>query len=61
MAVILGYGLGTLILALGFVWGIMSYQRRNRANEPVTDAATRTLYKNPDGYDEQAHREKLQR
>ena len=60
MAVILGYGLGTLILAAAFVWGIMSYRRRNRANAPVTEEATRDLYKDADGYEERSHRQNLQ-
>jgi hypothetical protein len=44
------YGLGVLALAAGLVWGVMQVRRRNRANDPLTDAATREEYDNPQEY-----------
>lgn len=41
---------GAVILAAALVWGVMSYNRRNRANDPVTEEATRELYANTDTY-----------
>ena len=55
MAVILGYGLGTLILTAALAWGILSYQRRNKANAPITEKATQELYQHPERYEAQSH------
>lgn len=44
------YGLGALVLLIAIVWGVMQNTKRNRANDPVTEAATRESYKNPEGY-----------
>ena len=46
----LAYGVGALVLLAAIVWGVMQNSRRNRANDAVTEAATRESYKNPDGY-----------
>ena len=45
------YGLGALALLAGLVWGITQYKRRNRANDPLTEAATRAEYDPPDTYE----------
>jgi hypothetical protein len=45
------YGLGALALLAGLVWGITQYKRRNRANDPLTEAATRAEYDHPDTYE----------
>jgi hypothetical protein len=42
------YGLGALALAAALVWGLTQYRRRNRANDPITEAATRDEYDHPD-------------
>ncbi len=41
---------GAVLLGAALVYGTMSYSRRNRANEPVTEKATRELYANTDTY-----------
>lgn len=41
---------GAVILLVALAWGVLSYNRRNRANEPVTENATRELYANTDTY-----------
>jgi hypothetical protein len=55
------YGLGALLLLAALVWGITQYRRRNRANDPVTEQATRAEYDHPDTYDreEQAFRDRV--
>ena len=45
------YGLGALALLAALVWGMTQYKRRNRANDPVTEAATRAEYDHPETYD----------
>ncbi len=50
MGIEIGYAIGALILALAFAYGGMQYRRRNRANIPVTEQATRQLYANEDQY-----------
>ena len=47
------YSLGALVLLAAIVWGVMQNSKRNRANDPVTEAATRASYKDPEGYDEE--------
>lgn len=41
---------GAVVLGAALVFGIVSYNRRNRANEPITDEATRELYADTDTY-----------
>lgn len=48
----LGFFVGAVILLVAIVWGVMAYNRRNRANEPVTEEATRQLYANTDTFGE---------
>jgi hypothetical protein len=57
------YGLGALVLLAALVWGITQYKTRNRANDAVTEAATREEYDHPDTYgqDQQAFRDQLRR
>ena len=47
------YSLGALVLLAAIVWGVTQNSRRNRANDPITEAATRESYKNPEGYKEE--------
>jgi hypothetical protein len=42
------YGAGALVLLLGLAWGVWRYNRRDRANDPVTEMATREEYQRPD-------------
>ncbi|HKP80023.1 MAG TPA: hypothetical protein VJU34_12950 [Phenylobacterium sp.] len=55
------YGLGALLLLAALVWGITQYKRRNRANDAVSEQATRAEYDHPDTYEreEQAFRDKI--
>ena len=57
MVELLGYGIGTLILFVALIYGVVQYGRRNRANEKVTDAATVELYRHPDRYEAHTHDE----
>lgn len=52
MGIETGFFVGVLILLVALVWGIMAFNRRNPANKPVTDQATRELYANTDTYGE---------
>jgi hypothetical protein len=44
------YGLGALVLMVALVWGIVQYKTRNKANDALTEAATREEYDHPDRY-----------
>jgi hypothetical protein len=39
---------GVLVLGLAIAWGLLRYQTRNRALDPLTEAATREEYEHPD-------------
>jgi hypothetical protein len=54
------YGLGTVILALALVWGLSRSRNRNRANDPIREAATRAEYESPDAYAEKSEAFKRQ-
>ena len=45
-----GFFVGAVILLVAMIYGVWSYNRRNRANAPITDAATRELYRDQDAY-----------
>lgn len=51
--------IGPVLLALGLIWAIIQYRRRNRANDAVTEKATHELYADPEHYPEK--REKLKK
>jgi len=55
------FGLGALALLAALVWGITQYKRRNRANDPLSEAATRAEYDRPDTYqhEEQTFRDQV--
>ncbi|WP_296597546.1 hypothetical protein [Phenylobacterium sp.] len=55
------YGLGALALLAALVWGVTQYKRRNRANDPVSEAATRAEYDHPGSYqtEEQKFRDQV--
>ena len=38
------YVLGTVVLAVGLVYGVYSYYTRNRRNDALTEDATRAQY-----------------
>jgi hypothetical protein len=47
------YGIGAVILGLGIAWAIFDSKRRNRANDPITEEATRKQYDQPSRYDDE--------
>lgn len=47
------YGVGALLLAAALVWGIVQYRTRNKANDALTEAATREEYDHPDTYEQE--------
>jgi hypothetical protein len=55
------YGLGALALLAALVWGFIQYKTRNKANDGLTEAATRDEYDRPATYqrDEQAFRDQV--
>lgn len=54
------YGIGTLLLGLAIAWGVYRYMTRNKANDPITEEATRESYgKSPEEYAKE--RKELQR
>jgi hypothetical protein len=44
------FGVGIVALGLGLAWGLWSYHTRNRANDVITEEATRQAYQRPDSY-----------
>ena len=46
------YLIGFLILVGGLAYGVWRSRSRNRANDPIREAATNQLYDDPDGYAE---------
>ena len=46
------YPIGTVILAGGLAYGMWKYHTRNKANDPITEQATREQYEHPKSYDE---------
>jgi hypothetical protein len=55
------YGIGTLALLVALAWATLQYRRRNRANDAVTEQATRDLYRDPEHYDKREEDKKLRR
>ena len=47
------YGVGALVLMIALVWGITQYKTRNKANDAVTEAATRAEYDHPETYEQE--------
>ncbi len=45
------YGLGAAGLAVGIAYAIYQYRTRNRANDAITEAATREQYSHPEDYE----------
>ncbi|MBW8811990.1 MAG: hypothetical protein JF588_01075 [Caulobacterales bacterium] len=54
------WGLGLVVLALALAWGLLQNRRRNRANDRITEEATREQYSNPADYPETRERLKDQ-
>ena len=51
MGIEIGFIIGIAVVGLAVVFGLVSYSRRNRANAPVTQEATRELYKDEDAFE----------
>ena len=51
------YAVGAALLLAALIYGALQYSRRNRANEPITDKATKELYEHPDRYESKTHDE----
>jgi hypothetical protein len=54
------YGLGALVLLAALVWGVTQYKTRNKANDALTEAATREEYDHPESYGREQERFKDQ-
>jgi hypothetical protein len=39
---------------VGLLWGYRQYKTRNRANDPLTEAATKAEYDHPETYEKDA-------
>jgi hypothetical protein len=44
------FAVGTVVLFIALLWGFVRYKTRNRANDPITEAATRAEYNHPEAY-----------
>lgn len=51
------WGIGIVVLAVAMVVGITRYRSRNRANRPVTEAATRERYRDEAQYAREGEKE----
>jgi hypothetical protein len=45
------YAIGALVLVVGLAWGVSRSRRRNRANDKITQEATRAQYEQPEKYE----------
>ena len=48
MAIEIGFAVGALVLLAAIVYGVMQSSRRNKANDPVREAAVKAQYDDPD-------------
>ncbi|RYG89273.1 MAG: hypothetical protein EON59_01720 [Alphaproteobacteria bacterium] len=48
----LAWPIGIALLGLAIAYGVWRYHSRNKANDAITEAATRELYKHPETYDQ---------
>jgi hypothetical protein len=46
------WGVGTIVLFVVLIYGMIQYKTRNRGNDRVSDAATKALYDDPERYPE---------
>jgi hypothetical protein len=53
------FGIGAVILLAVIAWGVVRNRQRNRANDPITEAATREEYRHPNSYDEEKFKAQL--
>ncbi|MCX8252809.1 hypothetical protein RHAL1_03909 [Beijerinckiaceae bacterium RH AL1] len=50
MGLEIGFFIGAVVLGAALAFGILQNRRRNRANDPVTEAAVREQYRDIDAY-----------
>lgn len=50
MGLEIGFFIGAVMLGVALAFGILQNRRRNRANDPVTEAAVREQYRDTDAY-----------
>lgn len=50
MGLEIGFLVGAIVLLGAMIYGVTANRRRNRANDPVTDQATRELYRDQDAF-----------
>ena len=48
----IAFGLGALVLAAALIWAMQRNRTRNRANDALTEAATRADYDHPEAREE---------
>jgi hypothetical protein len=45
------FAIGALVLIVGLAWGVSRSKARNRANDEITQEATRAEYEQPEKYE----------
>ncbi|MDY0885004.1 hypothetical protein ACFPL7_13060 [Dongia soli] len=45
------YAIGALVLIIALAWGVSRSRKRNSANAPITQEATRAQYEQPEKYE----------
>lgn len=53
------FAVGGFALGAVLAWAAMRNSQRNRANDPITEAATREEYQHPDSYNPEKFRAQL--
>ena len=51
MAIEIGFVVGSLILLAAIVYGVMQSSRRDKANDPIREAAVKASYADPARYE----------
>lgn len=46
----MAFPIGVILLGLALAWGLLRYKTRNKANDRVSEEATRAEYSDPAGY-----------
>jgi hypothetical protein len=46
------WGVGALLLLIALIYGMIQYQTRNRANDPISEKGAKAQYDDPDVYPE---------
>ncbi|TXH37922.1 MAG: hypothetical protein E6Q98_06295 [Rhodospirillaceae bacterium] len=47
------FAIGALLLIGGLIWGVSRSKTRNRANDEITQEATRAQYEQPEKYEQE--------